>query len=55
MNPQKRNTNGSAWTQFPNGEWKITGSKEGPNQNVDETVWEADIEKKQMGINYYQK
>ena len=38
LNPQKRNTNGSAWTQFPNGEWKITGSKDGPNQNVDGTV-----------------
>ena len=38
MNPSKRNDNGSAWTQFPNGEWNITGVKGGPNQNVDGTV-----------------
>ena len=38
LNPQKRNDNGSAWTQFPNGEWNITGAKDGPNQNIDGTV-----------------
>lgn len=38
LNPQKRNDNGSAWTQFPNGEWNITGAKAGPNQNADTMV-----------------
>ncbi|QTQ11706.1 hypothetical protein HRI96_05535 [Treponema parvum] len=38
LNPQKRNANGSAWTQFPNGEWNITGAKAGPNQNADTMV-----------------
>lgn len=27
LNPLKRNDSGSAWTQFPNGEWNITGVK----------------------------
>ena len=35
LNPEKQNPNGSAWTQFPNGEWNITGFKDGPNKNVD--------------------
>lgn len=35
LNPEKRNDNGSAWTQFPNGEWNITGSKNTPQQNAD--------------------
>ena len=35
LNPLKRNNNGSAWTQFPNGEWDITGVKDAPQQNID--------------------
>lgn len=38
LNPKKHNDNGSAWTQCPNGEWNITGVKDGPNKNVDGTV-----------------
>ena len=35
LNPEKRNGNGSAWTQFPNGTWDITECIETPQQNVD--------------------
>ena len=35
LNPEKRNSNGSAWTQFPNGTWNITECVDTPQQNVD--------------------
>ena len=35
LNPEKRNDNGSAWTQFPNGTWDITECVDTPQQNAD--------------------
>ena len=48
LNPLKRNDNGSAWTQFPNGEWDITGVKDAPQQNIDTYC------KKQLTTNAHQ-